>query len=441
MEVDICAVSGRGCRVSKKRPGRTREITAKSRQLASDLPLHANQLQVAAKVARVQSGNGQAVAEASHGSLEVALVKVGIQVGGAVDGGVHVGPDERDGAAGDAAALVANLDGDVLLALGDNDLCDGKLLLVHAVGLDDGAQRVFERLKEHVRQVAGHVHEVEVGVADELDLGGLEEAVMVLADEAGILNGLLGEVLDVCLCANDADIGGVAVVALVRQGNVLAEEHADADAGHVEAVEEGLDAAVNLEALALALVLEDALGHGGDDAVVAALDLVQGLGEALVVEVQLGGPGARVVDGGVVAARERLGLGAAVAVCCVAPARGILVNGRIGCGLGELLVAAHEGVPRGLHQAISCFLVELGAGKLCDFLGWGSLGQRKGFGRNAGKRKRLFDQKEEKKKNNPLGGNWSTHFERLGVPVLDLDNRGHVVYAVGQVFQFADSVG
>ena len=47
---------------------------------------------------------------------------------------------------------------------------------------------------------------------------------------------------------------------LVRQGDVLPNEHTDADTGHVEAVEEGLDVVVYLHALSLALVLENSLG-------------------------------------------------------------------------------------------------------------------------------------------------------------------------------------
>ncbi|KAI6773376.1 hypothetical protein HG531_000225 [Fusarium graminearum] len=69
------------------------------------------------------------------------------------------------------------------------------------------------------------------------------------------------------------------MMALVCQGNVLADEHTDTDTGHVKAIEERLDGAVNLHALATALVFEDTLGHGGDDAIMTALDLVQGLSE------------------------------------------------------------------------------------------------------------------------------------------------------------------
>lgn len=42
------------------------------------------------------------------------------------------------------------------------------------MGLDNGAQRVLEGFEEHVREMAGNVHEVDVGVADELDFGSFE---------------------------------------------------------------------------------------------------------------------------------------------------------------------------------------------------------------------------------------------------------------------------
>lgn len=71
---------------------------------------------------------------------------------------------------------------------------------------------------------------------------------------------------------------------------MLADQHANTDAAHVEAVEEGLDIVVDLHSLALALVLEDSLGDGCNDAVVPPLDLVQSAGEASVVVIELGWP-------------------------------------------------------------------------------------------------------------------------------------------------------
>jgi hypothetical protein len=71
---------------------------------------------------------------------------------------------------------------------------------------------------------------------------------------------------------------------------MLADEHTDTDTGHVETVEEGLDSAVDLHALTTTLVLENALRHRGNDAIVTALDVVQSLSKALVVEVKIGGP-------------------------------------------------------------------------------------------------------------------------------------------------------
>lgn len=238
------------------------------------------------------------------------------------------------------------------------------------MGLDDGAQGVLEGLEEHVRQMAGDVHEVQVGIAYQLNARGFKQAIVVFADEAGVLNGLLRKLFDVGLGADDADVGGVAMVALVGQGNVLADEHADADAGHVEAVEEGLDVGVDLHALAAALVFQDALGHCSDDAVVPPLDLVQALGELLVVELQLGRPVAVVVDGRKVSPRNRSGLsmavsiaiGVAVAVAVqveVSPARGLaLVNGWIRRCLGQLCKAARAIFGR-FHESFLCILGEL----------------------------------------------------------------------------------
>ena len=103
---------------------------------------------------------------------------------------------------------------------------------------------------------------MQVGFAHEPDFRGVEEAIVVFADEAGVFDGFLGEFAHVGLGADDADVVGRCGLFLVREGDVLADEHADADAGHVEAVEEGLDVGVDLHALPFALVFEDALGCG-----------------------------------------------------------------------------------------------------------------------------------------------------------------------------------
>jgi hypothetical protein len=96
---------------------------------------------------------------------------------------------------------------------------------------------------------------------------------------------------------------------------VLADEHADADAGHVEAVEEGLDVVVDLHPLSLALPLQDALRDRCDDAVVPPLDLLQGVCELGVVCAQLGRPVQAIVGGGKVSsARGRALVVPAVAV-------------------------------------------------------------------------------------------------------------------------------
>jgi len=80
------------------------------------------------------------------------------------------------------------------------------------------------------------------------------------------------------------------------------------DAAHVEAVEERLDRAVDVGALAVALELEDALGDRRHDRVVSPLDAAQDARELVVVVVHLGRPHDRLVRVRVVAAsrKERL---------------------------------------------------------------------------------------------------------------------------------------
>ena len=147
------------------------------------------------------------------------------------------------------------------------------------------------------------VHEVEVWTTDQLDFGRVEEAVVVLADETGVLDGFLREFADVRFGADDADVVGLDGLALIRQGDVLADQHPDADAGHIKAVEEGLYGLIDLHALSLALVFQYALGDGRDDTVVPPFDVLEGFGEAFVVVIQFVRPVAVVVGGGIIASR------------------------------------------------------------------------------------------------------------------------------------------
>ena len=95
---------------------------------------------------------------------------------------------------------------------------------------------------------------------------------------------------------------------------MLTYEHTNTNAGHVEAVEEGLDVRINLHALPIPFIFENALGDGRDDAVVPALDVLKSLCEALVVVIQFGGPIVAVVGRGVVSARGGGAFAIAVAV-------------------------------------------------------------------------------------------------------------------------------
>lgn len=132
-----------------------------------------------------QSGQGEAVTKASHGRLEVARLEVLVDVL-ALHGGVHVRPDEGDRAARDAAPLVGDLDGDVFLALDDDDLDRREAVFVlRPEALDDRAERVFEQLEADVREVTGDVGKVQLFRADELHGRALEHGIVLLAHEAG----------------------------------------------------------------------------------------------------------------------------------------------------------------------------------------------------------------------------------------------------------------
>src|SRR5207244_2589606 len=103
----------------------------------------------------------------------------------------HISPNERDSAPGDTAAFVGNLDRNVFLALRDHDLYRREVLLIRTVCLDNGSQTVLEGLEKHVRQVARDVHEGQVRLTDQLDLRRVEQAVVIFADEACIVDGFL----------------------------------------------------------------------------------------------------------------------------------------------------------------------------------------------------------------------------------------------------------
>ena len=95
--------------------------------------------------------------------------------------------------------------------------------------LDDGPEGVLEEFEEHMTEMAGDVHERQRRVADELDLGRVEETIMVLADEPGVLHRLLGELAYVGAGADDADVVGLMPMSLISQRDVLADQHPDAD--------------------------------------------------------------------------------------------------------------------------------------------------------------------------------------------------------------------
>jgi len=181
-----------------------------------------------------QSRERQTVPKSSHWRFKVATLEVLVEAL-LLHRGVHVRPDERDGAARDSSSFVADLDGDVLLTLDNDDLDRWEVvLLVDTVTLDDGTERVLEQLEANVGKMTRDVGESKVAGADELHRGSLEHGVMLLAHKARVLDRLLDNVVDVGLGADDANV--VLVCLLGVECDVLADEEADSDTRHVEAV-------------------------------------------------------------------------------------------------------------------------------------------------------------------------------------------------------------
>ena len=79
-----------------------------------------------------------------------------------------------------------------------------------------------------------YIHKLQVWTTNQLYFWSVEKTVIVLTDEPGVVDGFLCQGLDVCSCTDDADVvfsGGFVV-----EGYVLADEHSDANAGHVKSV-------------------------------------------------------------------------------------------------------------------------------------------------------------------------------------------------------------
>lgn len=72
------------------------------------LPFHTDQLEITTKVPSIQATDWQSVPKASHGSLEVVLIEIRIQIGRLIHGSVHVRPHQRDGRTGYATTLLVS---------------------------------------------------------------------------------------------------------------------------------------------------------------------------------------------------------------------------------------------------------------------------------------------------------------------------------------------
>mmetsp|Transcript_10038 Transcript_10038/g.21326 ORF Transcript_10038/g.21326 Transcript_10038/m.21326 type:complete len:299 (+) Transcript_10038:710-1606(+) len=205
-------------------------------------------------------------------------------------GGEEVAPDARKVRAGDAAAFVGDLDHHILvrLAVGD-DYLHGWHVRVDARVLRHGTQRVLQQLEHDVVQMGRDVREGQVGPAKQHHRRRV--TVRPFAEVRRVLHRLSEDLRRRGAQVDQADVPGQLRLAVELE--VLADEDADADAAHVELVEEGVDLhhVAELEALAvLADHLHAQLMHaarhrdeGGRVALVDALEQVEELLLALRV--------------------------------------------------------------------------------------------------------------------------------------------------------------
>mmetsp|Transcript_48732 Transcript_48732/g.121717 ORF Transcript_48732/g.121717 Transcript_48732/m.121717 type:complete len:361 (-) Transcript_48732:272-1354(-) len=256
--------------------------------------LHRHDVQVPPEGAGVDPAERQPVGEPRHdgGAPPPLLPHLGELLRRVARRGEGVGPQAVHAGPRDAPALVADLDGDVLLPLGKHDRDGGGVLARVAVPLDGGAHRVLDQLEEDVVQVLGDVREDGVGRPLEEHLGRGPEG--HVAHPRRVLDRVLAHQRGLAVGLDDADEPLLGVV----QHDVLPDQDADPHAREVEAVQElskveghpvlhqhpGLAVDVHPH---LRQLLEPA-GDVGLHAVVLVLDVLEHLGELLL---ELGGVG------------------------------------------------------------------------------------------------------------------------------------------------------
>mmetsp|Transcript_17744 Transcript_17744/g.55123 ORF Transcript_17744/g.55123 Transcript_17744/m.55123 type:complete len:377 (+) Transcript_17744:1295-2425(+) len=230
------------------------------------VPLHRDDLQVASKVARIEPRERQAVAVACehrralhHRATAVLRRLLGKhRQRRRVRRGVQVRPDAATAAARDAAALVADLEGDVLVAIRHHQAHWRRVAVGISVALRHRAQRVLDQLEEALVQVARHVREAQVAVGEDLHLRC--EPIVSQTHRPRVGDGVLGHLHRRRARTDEPDPvvrrrahnstpipTANATTRLDRrrmrivQCYVLPDEHAQPDARHIEAVKKGVD--------------------------------------------------------------------------------------------------------------------------------------------------------------------------------------------------------
>lgn len=177
-----------------------------------------------------------------------------------------------------------------------------------------------------------YVHEVEIRFANQLDLGRIEKAVMILTHESSVVYSFLGKFPHIRFGAYYTHVVRFNGLLLVCKGDVLTYQHSYAYSRHVESIQKRLDVVINLHPLPFPFVFEYALRNSGDYTVMPPLNSFQGSGEALVVIVEFRRPISLIICRSIVPPRRTFASAIAITVRLLRPVLA-LFDTRIVCSL------------------------------------------------------------------------------------------------------------
>mmetsp|Transcript_12916 Transcript_12916/g.33462 ORF Transcript_12916/g.33462 Transcript_12916/m.33462 type:complete len:283 (-) Transcript_12916:253-1101(-) len=244
--------------------------------------LHRNNLELAAKVPRVEAAKRQTVPVARQNCGRILNVVLSHLEQGAGRCGVQVRPDFGQAAPGDPSSLVAHFDRDVFVPLSDHDLDRRRLEITVHVLVRHRPQGILDQFEDHVVQVIRHVRALQ-RLVPRKNTDVWRGAVLAQANVPRIFHCLVHYV--------EGRHDGVYQPDLVRHRGVvkrqmLPNKHSNPDARHVETIQKRVDVWQLIPRFGRGKILferGDSECHHGHYKVVPLLDLPQQMRELLLV--------------------------------------------------------------------------------------------------------------------------------------------------------------